>query len=361
MNRSRNKVVTLTLSICLLAVNLFGFRTTNLAHAGEHEYTAEQVKIDVVIGKSRGHLAAALANWENGDTNLAATHAGHAKAELVPIADLLKEKKLDTDVNTALSAFADLAGTAGDKTALEDAQTAADKALIAASDALLGELRKDPKFLGSAISELVHSAEHEYEEALKDGKIAEIIEYQDAKGFFDISRTWFAALTRATDDGSGATQPASFAVVQQQFDALKVMFPNFVKPPAEPAAMDVVETAVDTIMKTLSDELQLPVFEEASGNEQVAKIKALIADALMHYEMNEADEAYEKAASAYLDGFEALEGALGAKDNDLMVLLEVQFKDLRDAIKAGKPLADIKKIADDLNVNLDKAAALLTE
>jgi hypothetical protein len=43
---------------------------------------------------------------------------------------------------------------------------------------------------------------------------------------------------------------------------------------------------------------------------------------------------------------------------ELMTTLEVQLKDFRDGIQAGKPLAELQQLASEINANLDKAEAL---
>ena len=70
---------------------------------------------------------------------------------------------------------------------------------------------------------------------------------------------------------------------------------------------------------------------------------------------------FAKAAAAYLDGFEKLEGDLLKVDKDIVPGLELDFKALRDGIKAGQAQAELEAIAARINGGLDRAATLLTK
>ena len=61
--------------------------------------------------------------------------------------------------------------------------------------------------------------------------------------------------------------------------------------------------------------------------------------ALDLYRAGQVDASYEKATSAYLDGFEKLEAPLLLVSKDTVPALEDEFKALRDGIQARKPQA----------------------
>jgi uncharacterized cupredoxin-like copper-binding protein len=81
--------------------------------------------------------------------------------------------------------------------------------------------------------------------------------------------------------------------------------------------------------------------------------------ALAKYREGKADEAYELAAAAYLNGFEKSEADLAKKDRALMESLETQFKSLREAIKAKQPVANLEAMVKTINDGLEKAEKLL--
>ena len=81
--------------------------------------------------------------------------------------------------------------------------------------------------------------------------------------------------------------------------------------------------------------------------------------ALARYKEGKTDEAYELAVSAYLNGFESAEPELAKKDRAMMEALEVQFKNLRDAMKAKQPVAAIEALVQTIGDGLDKAEKLL--
>lgn len=101
----------------------------------------------------------------------------------------------------------------------------------------------------------------------------------------------------------------------------------------------------------------------APTTDVVAEIQATAAgldDALAAYEAGDAARAEQLASDAYLDHFELVEGPLEEKDPELTGVLEDLIRDeLRAAITAGKPLADVKALVDEARQGLDRAAELL--
>jgi hypothetical protein len=91
----------------------------------------------------------------------------------------------------------------------------------------------------------------------------------------------------------------------------------------------------------------------------VRDARASISAALARYKEGKTDEAYELAVAAYLNGFENAEPELAKKDRPLMEALEVQFKSLRDAMKAKQPIAAIEALVQTISDGLAKAEKLL--
>jgi high-affinity iron transporter len=74
----------------------------------------------------------------------------------------------------------------------------------------------------------------------------------------------------------------------------------------------------------------------------------------------DATAARQVASAAYLDGFEPHEGALRARDPELVTHCEERFLRLREGIGAGAPLATVEREALQLEALLDRAEAVLT-
>nr|WP_290666003.1 hypothetical protein [Ardenticatena sp.] len=100
---------------------------------------------------------------------------------------------------------------------------------------------------------------------------------------------------------------------------------------------------------------------EASDTELLLFIHDQIEAAIAAYEAGDTDKAYELAASAYLDGFEHLEGTLLRKDPELVETVEVQFKALRDNIQAGAPARELEALEDAIEANLTHVRQILAE
>lgn len=90
--------------------------------------------------------------------------------------------------------------------------------------------------------------------------------------------------------------------------------------------------------------------------------KTLIANANKAYQDGKGDDAARLVATAHDDNFELIEidGTLEVKDKTLLNAIDKNLDGLEEAVKAKKPAADVKALADTLDQDLDKALKLLT-
>ncbi|MCC7448510.1 MAG: hypothetical protein IT324_13905 [Anaerolineae bacterium] len=315
------------------------------------------VRQQVTLDKMRGHLLVSLMLWQTGAYDLASQHASHPTSELITIirGDLRQVCLLD-DTISVLAGYVALAGKAGDKTVTQQAHAAALAILDRASAALIpAEAQPDPAFNLRVIAALLTDAQQEYAEAYKDGKIVEAIEYQDSMGFH------LAAKARYVMIQPMVTQ--QYPDLDKQMTALWAslaeLYPD-VKPPAQATDPAKLATANQDLSAAITKTFNITLDTKLSPVEYLTNTQHTLMAALELYEKGQADDAYEEAASAYLDQFENAEAALSAKDKALMETIEVQMKDFRDAIKAQKPLAEVQAILDKINPNLDKAITLLS-
>lgn len=321
----------------------------------EPAFSEEGVAHAIALAQMEGHLRVSLPLWEAGDYTLASAHSAHPIAELFPIVeDELKAKNADAALKDALNAYNAVAGAAGEAAAVKAAHQAALDAVAAAEQALVGALTSDPTFQGEVIHGLLEGVEEEYAEAVSEGKIVELVEYQDALGFLTVAKEHYEAIETVVK----VEHPKEHEEIEEQFIKLEAAFPG-VTPPEQTVDPEEVEERVDELVAELREAVGLGEAVAQSPAEIVTEIRQKVEHSLEEYKEGKTDEAYELAASAYLDGFEHLEGDLLSKDKELVETLEVQFKDLRDGIKSGKPLADLETLAGEINANLDKAEALL--
>jgi high-affinity iron transporter len=80
----------------------------------------------------------------------------------------------------------------------------------------------------------------------------------------------------------------------------------------------------------------------ADASTSLGLAKQRLAESLAAYESGDRDKAKALALSAYLDGFEPVEAVLSARNGGLMVKVEQAMAELRAAIAAGKPAAEVR-------------------
>ena len=84
-----------------------------------------------------------------------------------------------------------------------------------------------------------------------------------------------------------------------------------------------------------------------------------LQQSLAAYEAGDRDRAKDLALAAYLDGFEPVEGVLGARDASLVAKVESAMADLRSAIARGMPAGDVRARINAVAALFDEAEAAL--
>jgi len=97
----------------------------------------------------------------------------------------------------------------------------------------------------------------------------------------------------------------------------------------------------------------------ASGDGQFAEVRARIAeaaglvdDAVAAAAAGDRERAYDLARTAYLDHFELAEVPLRLRDPNLVLDLELRFAELRNGIRDGAPLSEIRAAAAGIRLGL---------
>jgi high-affinity iron transporter len=105
----------------------------------------------------------------------------------------------------------------------------------------------------------------------------------------------------------------------------------------------------------------------AAGDDQFADARAennqarqMVEQAVDAADAGDRDKGYDLARSAYLDHFEKVEIPLRLRDPNLVLDLEYQFAQLRDGIKAGDPISDVRSDSDEVQRGLDDVERNLT-
>ncbi|HUE78287.1 MAG TPA: cytochrome c/FTR1 family iron permease [Sphingomicrobium sp.] len=82
---------------------------------------------------------------------------------------------------------------------------------------------------------------------------------------------------------------------------------------------------------------------ESGGGDTLALARERLRESLAAYEAGNQKQARTLALSAYLDGFEPIEPVLASRDSALMARVERAMAELRSAIGAGRPVAEVRE------------------
>jgi hypothetical protein len=314
------------------------------------------------IEQIRGHLNQALINKESGNNTLAQIHSLHPIEEVYStIEDQLVNQ--NSTLNQTLSeALQNLSSTVTNAT-LQDIQTQIDYVDMLLNNSVhtlvpSSELNNNPAFNASVIGRLLNLAGHEYEEAIANGTIIEVVEYQDAQAFIHRAENLFKS------SASRINQSLAHEVeeVNESFSNLNSAVNNRNDP-------QTIETAINGIMHKLAEitglsESQL-IGEEAGTEEQgssiaiINNIKSLLTQLIAAYGSQDYQRAENIAIEAYLENYEYIEAPLAQRDQQLMEQTEVMLREeLRQMIMDRVPIEQIEQHITMINANLDRAAEL---
>lgn len=94
---------------------------------------------------------------------------------------------------------------------------------------------------------------------------------------------------------------------------------------------------------------------------EIRRIRTLLDRAVTTYAGGDRKAAADQVGDIYLERFEQVEGPLGDRDEDLMETLEKQLStELRNAMRDGKPVPEIRQLVASIRANLDRAEQALT-
>jgi len=151
------------------------------------ESDQEKLEFAQSLEETLGHFWAIEQNLNEQNADLALVHATHPIAELY---DVMKPElnEYDPDLDTKVrDTLMQLQNKASAKVSREQAQVAIDEAKevieIARSTVVGEKLSSDPIFKAKLIKGLLETSVAEYREAVSDGKVIEMAEFQDGSAF----------------------------------------------------------------------------------------------------------------------------------------------------------------------------------
>jgi S-adenosylmethionine/arginine decarboxylase-like enzyme len=343
-------------------------RTANTTTSVANATTANLPNVTLVefvsnIEQIRGHLDQALFNKESGNNTLAQTHTLHPIEEVYSsIEDQLVNQ--DSTLNQTLSAALQNLSSSVTNAMLEEFESQVDSVNILLDNSVQTLVPSsevnNPAFNASVVARLLHIAGHEYEEAVANGTIKEIVEYQDAQAFIQRAESIF------NSSASTINQSMSHEVeeVNQFFSDLNGAVNNREDP-------ETVETTINGMIHELAEitglsESQL-TGEEAGEAEQdpiaiINNIKSLLTQLIAAYRSQDYQGAESIAIEAYLENYENVEAPIAQQDQQLMEQTEVMLREeLRQMITDRVPVEQIEQHIAMINANLDRATELLQQ
>jgi hypothetical protein len=314
------------------------------------------------IEQIRGHLDQALINKESGNNTLAQTHTLHPIEEVYStIEDQLANQ--NSTLNQTLSAALQNLPSSATNTTLQEFESRIDDVNTLLNDSMQAvvpsaEISNNSAFNASVVGRLLHVAGHEYEEAVENGTVKAIVEYQDAHAFIYRAHIVFNA------SASNINQSMAHEVeeVNEFFSNLNGSVNN----KEDPAT---VETTINGIIHELAEitglsESQL-ISEEVSAEEQdpiaiINNIKSMLTQLIAAYGSQDYQGAESIAIEAYLENYEYIESSIAQRDQQLMEQTEVMLREeLRQMIMDRVPIEQVEQHIAMINANLDRATELL--
>jgi molybdenum-dependent DNA-binding transcriptional regulator ModE len=299
----------------------------------------------------RGHLEKVVENKKAGDNGLALAHAGHPIGEVYSLikADVEEhDPALSTKLESSLTSIFEQIGSMS-VAQLEAKVAEINARLDEAVEAVVSESeREDPAFWAVVITKLLETAEHEYEEGVQDGEVAEMVEYQDASAFIHRAKVVFESIEAETPEHEAEEVNEFF----EQLDALV----------ARPASAGEVETVINGINHELEEAFELEAEEEELGGwEYIDRIEELLDEAVVEYEEGNYDTARALAVEAYLDNYEFIESDIAEDNEELMEQIEVDMRvELVRMMDERRPVGEVSAHVDQIKSDLATAKAIVT-
>ncbi len=318
------------------------------------EITGVSKKADLefagALEETLGHFWAIERNLDERNAQLAVVHATHPIAELY---DSMKpviqdaNPALDTQFQTVLLQLKDKATVSVSRdqaqVAVDDAKALVETVRNAVIDA---GVSADPNFKLLLMKGLLETSIAEYGEAVTDGIITEVAEFQDGSAFVWRSQQIFNEIKSDIDQHEAEEIEGLYGELWAAYD--------------ETASPDTVETLAGGIIHEI-DEITGAGDEGDALLDYVETIKTLLTDAKSEYRQGNADLALSFVTKAYLDNYEFVEGPLvEAGERELMEEVEILMREeLRDRIRSGAPVAEIDSRISTILDKMDTVAGVL--
>jgi hypothetical protein len=328
----------------------------NATNMGSSVSNSSLVDFDSNIEQIRGHLDQAVANKEIGNTTLAKAHTLHPIEEIYSSIEVQIDST-DPSLNRSLSSSLGQLSNMVDNSSVEEFMTKALDINRLLNDTvgkvIPAQEITDSTFNLMVVGNLLSVADNEYKEAIENGQLKEIVEYQDGQAFISRASSIFNESSPLIPQEKSADVP----VINEFFADLG----NAVQEKSNP---ELVSNAIGSIIHEISEVTGINE-ENISGtgsdtSAYIPEIRNLLNQTLDAYENQKYDQADTLAIQAYLDNYEFIEAPLAEQNGTLMETTELMLREeLRQLIQTRTPIEEIQEHVDKINSNLNQAEELL--
>jgi predicted secreted protein with PEFG-CTERM motif len=346
MLNTAGMVRSLVISSLLVLITLI----TVTQHVNADEYDA-QLEFAGYLEEALGHFWALEKNLDDKNAGLALVHATHPIAELYDLMKpALKEKDALFDERVQKTLL-DLGKKTGSDVTRQEAQNAINdaKAIIEEARSLVvgSEMSNNVVFKAGLMIGLLETSIGEYGEAVANGQIEEMAEFQDGSSFVWRSQQIFDTIKNNLERHDSEEIEALYGDLWAAYDTKED--PEHVATLAN-GIINKIGAATGAKVK----DVDLLVY--------VGNIRALLAETKVKYADGDKDEALRLATKAYLDNYEFLEPTLGDIDRELMEEIEVMLReDLRALMRNDAPQEQVNQHIDLILAKMDQVAQVVPE
>jgi hypothetical protein len=285
--------------------------TTRLA-SNSSQVNSTQVGFASNIEQIRGHLNAAVMNKEAGNTTLAQAHTLHPIAEIyssiepqISNANITLNETLATNLNQ----LSEIVNTSSPNEFNAQSQRINGILNQTLLQVIPVETADNSTFRLGVVSDLLSISSVEYGEAVENGTIKEMVEYQDSQAF----------VSRAHDVFSQTT-PTIPSNLNQEVQEANTFFSDLTGAIQNKSSPEVVDRSIGAIIYEISEitgigeeKLGGQAVDNESG-EIISEIRNLLNQTIQAYQQRNYAEVEALATTAYLGNFEFIEAALAEKD-----------------------------------------------
>jgi hypothetical protein len=332
--------------------------TTSTATNTTRGLNSTLVDFESNIEQIRGHLNAAMMNKEAGNNTLTKAHTLHPIAEIYSSIEPLISGSNTTLNETLATSLNQLSQMVNTSSANEfDTQSQKINGLLnqTLQQVIPGETAGNNTFKLGVVSDLLSIAGVEYGEAIENGTIKEIVEYQDGQAFVSRAQDVFSQASSAIPQDMNPEVEET----KQFFSELNTAIQNKSNPEEVNRSIGAIIHEISEITGINEDSLGGQGTSTESG-EIISEIRSLLNQTVEKYKQQNYADAEALATTAYIDNFEFIEAPLAEKDEALMENTEVMLREqLRQLIQNKTTVEELQQHIDKINDNLDKAEGLL--